>query len=116
MNLLLEGDDLEALLIRAHQEGGSSSRIVIAQKIRRGGFLGFFAREGFEVAVEIPADEARVEEGPPRSLPGIEGLRGALAGVRDRPAAAGVQRRSPGLAGPAALEAADRAIAAAQGV
>jgi hypothetical protein len=56
MNLLLEGDDLEALLLRASQEGGTSARIVRAEKIRRGGFLGFFAREGFEVAVEIPKD------------------------------------------------------------
>jgi hypothetical protein len=53
MNLLLEGDDLEALLLRAHREGGTSARIVRAEKVRRGGVLGFFAREGFEVAVEI---------------------------------------------------------------
>ena len=53
-NLLLEGDDLEALLLRAHQEGGAHARIVRAEKTRRGGVLGFFAREGFEVAVEIP--------------------------------------------------------------
>jgi hypothetical protein len=55
-NLLLEGTDLEALLVRAHQEGGAAARIVRAEKVRRGGFLGFFAREGFEVAVEIPND------------------------------------------------------------
>lgn len=53
-NLLLEGDDLEALLIRAHAEGGVNARIVRAEKVRQGGFLGFFARELFEVAVEIP--------------------------------------------------------------
>jgi hypothetical protein len=57
MNLLLEGDDLEALLIRARREGGAQARIVRAQKVRRGGILGFFAREGFEVAVEIPQEE-----------------------------------------------------------
>ena len=39
-NLLLEGDDLEALLIRAHQEGGPSARIVRAEKVRHGGFFG----------------------------------------------------------------------------
>jgi hypothetical protein len=54
VNLLLEGDDLEALLLRASQEGGTSARIVRAAKVRRGGLLGFFAKEGFEVAVEIP--------------------------------------------------------------
>lgn len=55
-NLLLEGDDLEALLIRAHAEGGVNARIVRAEKVRQGGLLGFFARERFEVAVEIPDD------------------------------------------------------------
>jgi hypothetical protein len=56
VNLLLEGDDLEALLLRAHREGGTAARIVRAEKVRRGGILGFFAKEGFEVAVEIPKD------------------------------------------------------------
>jgi hypothetical protein len=64
MNLLLEGDDLEALLVRAHREGGAAARIVRAQKVRRGGILGFFAREGFEVAVEIPAGPGDPEMGP----------------------------------------------------
>jgi len=53
-NLLLEGDDLEALLIKAHSEGGPDARIVRADKYRHGGLWGFFARERFEVAVEIP--------------------------------------------------------------
>jgi hypothetical protein len=52
--LLLEGDDLEALLLRAATEGGPNCRIVRAEKVRRGGVMGFFAKEGFEVAVEIP--------------------------------------------------------------
>jgi hypothetical protein len=52
--LLLEGDDLEALLLRAHAEGGVNAKIVRAEKVRHGGVLGFFAKEGFEVAVEIP--------------------------------------------------------------
>jgi hypothetical protein len=56
VNLLLEGDDLEALLLRAHREGGTAARIIRAEKVRRGGILGFFAKEGFEVAVEIPKD------------------------------------------------------------
>jgi len=53
-NLLLEGDDLEALLLKAHAEGGPNARIVRADKYRHGGLWGFFARERFEVAVEIP--------------------------------------------------------------
>ncbi|HEX2810618.1 MAG TPA: hypothetical protein VHN80_31020, partial [Kineosporiaceae bacterium] len=56
-NLLLEGDDLEALLIKAHSEGGPNARIMRADKFRHGGVWGFFARERFEVAVEIPEPE-----------------------------------------------------------
>jgi hypothetical protein len=52
--LLLEGDDLEALLERARSEGGPDARIVRAEKVRQGGVLGFFAKERFEVALEVP--------------------------------------------------------------
>lgn len=55
-NLLLEGGDPEALLRQAYLEGGREARIVRAEKVRRGGVWGFFAREIFEVAVEIPED------------------------------------------------------------
>ncbi|MBI4943623.1 MAG: hypothetical protein HY830_23025, partial [Actinobacteria bacterium] len=60
-NLLLEGDDLEALLLRAAAEGGANARILRAEKVRQGGFMGFFAREHFEVAVEIP-DAVQVQD------------------------------------------------------
>jgi hypothetical protein len=60
--LLLEGDDLEALLARAHREGGTSARIVRAEKVRRGGIMGFFAHEAYQVAVEIPEVESTAEE------------------------------------------------------
>ena len=59
--LLLEGDDLEALLARARAEGGPHARIVRAEKLRHGGVLGFFAKEKFEVALEVP-DEFRTPE------------------------------------------------------
>lgn len=57
-NLLLEGDDLEALLMQAHSAGGPTARIVRADKYRHGGVWGFFARERFEVAIEIPDGRA----------------------------------------------------------
>lgn len=62
-NLLLEGDDLEALLLKAHAEGGPTARIVRADKYRHGGIWGFFARERFEVAVEIPGTTASRRSG-----------------------------------------------------
>jgi hypothetical protein len=69
-NLLLEGDDLEALLARARAEGGPHARIVRAEKLRHGGVLGFFAKEKFEVALEIP-DEFRTsaQQEEPMSQP-----------------------------------------------
>ncbi|MFZ0161327.1 MAG: hypothetical protein WAL50_20030, partial [Kineosporiaceae bacterium] len=67
-NLLLEGDDLEALLVRAQAEGGPDARIVRAEKIRHGGVMGFFARESFEVAIEVPDEEDLASE-PGAGLP-----------------------------------------------
>lgn len=84
-SLLLEGGDLEALLLRAHREGGRGARIVRAEKVRRGGVFGFFAREGFEVAVEIPEAAAGEHRDAPGAAPdpGAGGPRPPRAGVRD---------------------------------
>jgi hypothetical protein len=51
--LLLEGPDLEALIVRAKQEYGPGARVVRAEKVRSGGFLGFFTHERFELTVEV---------------------------------------------------------------
>ncbi len=67
-NLLLEGDDLEALLVRAKVEGGPHARILRAEKIRHGGVMGFFAKETFEVAIEVP-DEGEIGTSTP--APGL---------------------------------------------
>ena len=65
-SLLLEGDDPEALLERAQVEGGPRARIVRMGKVRQGGVMGFFAKERYEVAVEIPDDaEGPALEGRP---------------------------------------------------
>jgi hypothetical protein len=100
-SLLLEGEDLEALLVRAHQEGGANARIVRAEKVRQGGFLGFFARERFEVAVEIPELSDPRPEAQPRGTAGAgdEGQRSS------QPAAA------PGSAQDRLLALVDRASA-----
>jgi hypothetical protein len=80
--LLLEGDDLEALLLRAHAEAGANARIVRAEKVRRGGILGFFARPIFEVAVEIPDSS----DGAPRPAPGVGSVLPTQRGGRSRTA------------------------------
>lgn len=51
--LLLEGTDIRALLQQVHDEHGPSARIVHAERIRSGGVAGFFARQRYEVAVEL---------------------------------------------------------------
>ena len=54
--LQLEGPDLDTLLARVRSEVGESARIVKAEKVRSGGVAGFFAKQSFEITVEV--DEA----------------------------------------------------------
>jgi hypothetical protein len=81
-----DGETLEAALARVTEECGPGARIAQAEKVRTGGIAGFFARERYEVTVEVedgapvpvarPADEpatgaAEASEPPsaaPRSL------------------------------------------------
>lgn len=66
------------MLAKVHKDIGPSARIVKAQKVRSGGFKGFFAREKFEIIVETdpapPAgqigSEATVEVPKPTIAPG----------------------------------------------
>ncbi|WP_198026081.1 hypothetical protein, partial [Cellulomonas bogoriensis] len=52
--MLLDGEDLRALMLRVRQEAGPDARIVKAERIRSGGFAGFFAKEHYELTVEVP--------------------------------------------------------------
>jgi hypothetical protein len=47
-----EGPVLEELLERVRTEVGAGARIVSANRVRKGGIAGFFARQAFEVVVE----------------------------------------------------------------
>ena len=64
LRLLLEGPDLPTLLEQIRTEYGAEARIVQAEKVRSGGVAGFFARERFNIQVEVP----RVQV-PPRRAP-----------------------------------------------
>ncbi|MBO0922435.1 hypothetical protein J1G42_16560 [Cellulomonas sp. zg-ZUI222] len=78
--LLLEGPDLEELVEQVREELGSRARIVRAERVRSGGFAGFFARERFEVTVDVPDEPA--PPGRPRRhavVPVGSGLEGLLA-------------------------------------
>ena len=59
--LLFEGPDIHAVLAQVRGEYGTDVRIVAADKVRSGGIGGFFARERFEVAVEIDLNEAELD-------------------------------------------------------
>lgn len=48
-----EGTSIEAVLEEARAQAGPGVRIVEANRLRRGGIGGFFAKERFEVAVEV---------------------------------------------------------------
>lgn len=50
-----EGTVLEDVLERVRTEVGPDARIVGANRIRKGGIAGFFAKEGYEVVVDLPA-------------------------------------------------------------
>ncbi|GHG55921.1 hypothetical protein GCM10011331_22950 [Flavimobilis marinus] len=54
--LLLEGSDLDALVRQARAELGPGVKVVKAERVREGGFGGFFAKERFELTVEVPDD------------------------------------------------------------
>lgn len=56
--LLLDGSDIEILLGEVNSRYGEQARIVHAERVRTGGIAGFFAKERYEVAVEI-------DDGPP---------------------------------------------------
>ena len=52
--LLLEGSDLETLLLRVRAEMGPQAKVIKAERVRTGGVGGFFAKERFELTVEMP--------------------------------------------------------------
>ncbi|OJF09875.1 hypothetical protein EDD30_4634 [Couchioplanes caeruleus] len=66
--VLLEGPAIEPLLAQVRDEYGSSVRIISADKVRTGGFGGFFAKQHYELSVEVP-DPGERTDAPPRRAP-----------------------------------------------
>src|SRR4029434_5142209 len=52
--VLLEGQAIEPLLAQVRDEYGSGVRIISADKVRSGGVGGFFAKQHYELSVEVP--------------------------------------------------------------
>ncbi|GID96865.1 hypothetical protein ACFQFC_26250 [Amorphoplanes digitatis] len=70
--VLLEGPAIEPLLAQVRDEYGSSVRIISADKVRTGGFGGFFAKQRYELSVEVPDADERGEPPPSRPAPAEE--------------------------------------------
>jgi len=51
--LLLEGPDIETLLSEVYSNYGEQARIIKAERVRTGGMAGFFAKERYEVSIEV---------------------------------------------------------------
>lgn len=87
-HFLLEGDDLAQLVAHVRDELGPRARVVRAERIRTGGVAGFFARERYELTVDVPDDEPP-PGGPAEVPPGHLRRRHRAAGsIEDLVAAA----------------------------
>ncbi|GGK95932.1 hypothetical protein Ppa06_67780 [Planomonospora parontospora subsp. parontospora] len=69
--LLLEGSDIEELLSQVRDEHGPGVSIVSADRVRTGGFAGFFARQRYELTVEVPdpAERPAAPASAPQAAP-----------------------------------------------
>ncbi len=86
-SLQLDGPDLEELLARAMTQAGPGGRVASADRVRRGGVAGFFAREHFEVVIEFDEDNgdgasAQSTASGPQDSATADGLGGASVGAR----------------------------------
>ncbi|GIG22642.1 hypothetical protein Cch01nite_33660 [Cellulomonas chitinilytica] len=79
--LLLEGADLAELMAHVRSELGPTARIVRAERIRSGGFGGFFARERYEITVDVPPEPVAKPRAALRAVP--EGGMAALLAAAD---------------------------------
>lgn len=91
----LDGPDLEALLARVPAELGPDATIVAANKLRSGGIGGFFAKELFEVVVEVPVPPAVVPGAAPAAATAAAAAPTAPAGRIEPPAATATTPSAP---------------------
>ncbi|MDA8058640.1 MAG: hypothetical protein M0032_11840, partial [Actinomycetota bacterium] len=92
-SLQFDGPDLEEVLEHAIAEAGPGGRIVTADRVRKGGVAGFFAREHFEVTVEIDDEPTPDDQG---SAPRASGSAPRASG--SAPRASGSAPRASGSA------------------
>jgi hypothetical protein len=71
MRLLFEGPSIETVLARVRDEHGPGAHIVAADKVRRGGIAGFFARERYVISVQVDSsgdDVLDLPDAPERAV------------------------------------------------
>jgi hypothetical protein len=98
--LRFEGPELETLLEQVRDEVGGDARIVEANRIRKGGVGGFFAKEHFEVLVEEPIDPV-VAGGRNDARPGPARAPASILDLADQVNDAERQTSADGDEGPA---------------
>jgi hypothetical protein len=86
--LLLEGPDIDELLLRVQAEHGPDARIVHAEQKLVGGIAGFFARRRYELSVQID-DDVVAEPASPASPRSFEDLIADADGADASDAASG---------------------------
>jgi hypothetical protein len=67
--VLLEGPAIEPLLAQVRDEYGSGVRIISADKVRSGGVGGFFAKQHYELSVEVPDSNEDRNDMAKRTVP-----------------------------------------------
>ncbi|WP_298988674.1 hypothetical protein [uncultured Pseudokineococcus sp.] len=85
--VVLAGDGMEELLARVASEHGEGARVVRAERVRVGGVAGFFARQRFELVVEVDDD--------------ADDVSGDAAAAGLKPGAPGAEDSGEGAAAPA---------------
>ncbi|MGV8967675.1 MAG: hypothetical protein ACOH2F_15525 [Cellulomonas sp.] len=99
--LLLDGDDLAALMHRVREEMGPNAVVVRAERVRTGGVAGFFAKEHYELTVEVPEPKPRTPRRLPAGRPGTAAGMAALLDAADAAEARSTHgsTRGPGTPG-----------------
>ena len=113
--LLLEGSDLSELVAQVREQLGPGARIVRAERVRSGGFAGFFATERFEVTVDVPDEvqrPSRVAAPRPAAAAPVGGIDGLLAAADAADGPAGDPPPTPDPDAPAAVSTTSREFAA----
>jgi len=95
-----EATSLEDALVQVRHELGDDARIVSAEKVRRGGVAGFFAKETYEITVDVDgggdlADPADADGAAPASILDLADAVSAAEAAPAPSAAPAVMGRAP---------------------